>query len=155
MFFYLVPVSLARRSSSPLFFFVVAKRPPRFSSCATFVNVTAVAHPRRPSAFPAKKLDSLAHIMAHVWLFSFVGNVFQPRDDAKEPGRAEESSSAVNGFRLRMKFLSRISFALVYRVVQEKLVRFVVFPIPASRSFVQVDRSKLQLKLLVFSVGNW
>lgn len=88
-----------RRHSSPSS--SAAKCPPRFSSCATFVNVTAAAHPRRPSAFPAKKLDSLAHIMAHVWPLSSKHShrecFLATRRRREKNDRSERESSSVNG----------------------------------------------------------
>lgn len=96
-------------------------RSPRFPSCATLVNATAAAaHPRRPSAFPAKKKKKekntrpLTHIMACSWLrllcmesFFFCG---RNRATQKRAKRAQErllpSRMIPSGFRLRTKFLS-------------------------------------------------
>jgi len=52
------------------------------------------------------------------------------------------------GFRLRMKFLSRISFVLVCRASQEKLARFIVFLISGQRYFTILSGFRRQIEEL-------
>lgn len=63
-----------------------------------------------------------------------------------------------SGFRLRTKFLSRISFVLVRpRAGQEKLARFVVFPIPGRvvlRCYQELRRFEQLHEVFRTEVGN-
>lgn len=99
----LVPVSLARRSSSPLFFVVVVGHevPASVFQLRDFRQRDGGGPPSAPVGIPRKKARlPRAHNGPRLAVLLRRENVFWPCDDAEEPGSVDpsrESSSAGNG----------------------------------------------------------